>query len=55
MTILLAFATFGLMMTICIHFLLVENKRQQKSERSVPAYWEPPYATKRATSANRQA
>ena len=55
MTILLALAVFGLMMTVCIHFMLVEDKRLEKRETNATAFWQPAYITKRATSANRQA
>ena len=55
MTILLALAIFGLLMTICVHFLMVEEKRIKNRKSDAPVYWQPSYITNRATSAKRQA
>lgn len=55
MTLLLTLAIFGLMLSGCIHFLLLENKRLATRKTDAPAYWRPAYATRRATSASRQA
>ena len=55
MTLLLILAIFGLMLTTCVHFLLLESKRLKNRETNAPAYWRPSHETRRATSANRQA